>query len=43
MNGKIEVVHCPTHDQMADGFTKAVKLDRFEALRECLGIVKLMD
>jgi KUP system potassium uptake protein len=39
MNGKIEVVHCPTRDQIANGFTNAIKLDRFEALREKLGIV----
>ncbi|KAK2443673.1 putative mitochondrial protein [Trifolium repens] len=43
LNGKIEVVHCPTHDQIADALTKAIKLDRFEALRESLGVVKIMD
>jgi hypothetical protein len=40
INGRIEkVLHCPTKDQLADGFTKAIKLDRFDALREGLGIV----
>ncbi|CAJ2645779.1 unnamed protein product [Trifolium pratense] len=29
-NGMIEVQYCPTEVQLADGFTKAVKLDRFE-------------
>jgi hypothetical protein len=43
ISGKIEVLHCPTKEQLADGFTKAIKLDRFEELRESLGIVKLMD
>jgi KUP system potassium uptake protein len=43
MNGKIDVVHCPTHDQIADALTKAIKLDRFEVLREYLGVVKIMD
>jgi hypothetical protein len=43
MNGKIDMVHCSTHDQVADALTKAVKLDRFEALRECLGVVKIMN
>jgi hypothetical protein len=37
------VLHCPTKEQLADGFTKAMKLDRFEDLRKCLGIVELMD
>ncbi|PNX82887.1 copia protein [Trifolium pratense] len=36
MNGIIEVVYCPTEEQLADGFTKAVKLDRFEYLRKQL-------
>jgi hypothetical protein len=41
MNGNIEVVYCPTEDQLADGFTKALKLDRFEALRNRLGMVSM--
>ncbi|MCH80809.1 copia-type polyprotein [Trifolium medium] len=39
MNGNIELVYCPTEIQLADGFTKAVKLDRFEFLRNKLGLV----
>ncbi|XP_045810869.1 secreted RxLR effector protein 161-like [Trifolium pratense] len=38
-NGMIEVQYCPTEVQLADGFTKAVKLDRFEFLRRSLGLV----
>jgi hypothetical protein len=41
VNGKIEVVHCPTQNQLADGLTKVVKLDRFEVLRDKLGIVSV--
>ncbi|CAJ2645977.1 unnamed protein product [Trifolium pratense] len=33
-NGMIEVQYCPTEVQLADGFTKAVKLDRFEFFKE---------
>ncbi|MCI59166.1 copia protein, partial [Trifolium medium] len=43
VNGKIEAVYCPTQAQLADGFTKAIKLDRFEGLRDKLGIVEIMD
>jgi transposase InsO family protein len=39
VNGNIEVVYCPTEIQFADGFTKAVKLDRFEFLRKKLGLI----
>jgi hypothetical protein len=39
MNGNIELVYCPTEIQFADGFTKAVKLDRFEFLRKKLGLI----
>jgi hypothetical protein len=41
VNGKIEVVHCSTQNQLADGLTKVVKLDRFEVLRDKLGIVSV--
>jgi len=37
-NGMIELHYCPTELQLADGFTKAVKLDRFEFLRENLRV-----
>lgn len=45
MSGRIELVYCPTQDQLADGFTKALKLDRFEELRRKLGLtgVEIMD
>jgi hypothetical protein len=39
LNGKIEVVYCPTQGQLADGFTKTIKLGRFEVLRDKLRIV----
>lgn len=29
-NGMIELQYCPTELQLADGFTKAMKIDRFE-------------
>jgi hypothetical protein len=35
----IEVEHCPTLNQLADGFTKALKIDKFVILRRKLGIV----
>jgi len=37
-NGMIKLHYCPTELQLADGFTKAVKLDRFEFLRKNLGV-----
>jgi hypothetical protein len=37
----IEVQYCPTELQLADGFTKALKLERFEFLRRQLGIFSL--
>jgi hypothetical protein len=37
-NGMIELHYCPTELQLADGFTKAVKLDIFEFLRKELGV-----
>jgi hypothetical protein len=40
-NGVIEVQYCPTELQLADGFTKALKLERFEFLRRQLGIFSL--
>ncbi|PNX99966.1 hypothetical protein L195_g023239 [Trifolium pratense] len=38
-NGMIEIQHCSTNVQLADGFTKAVKLDRFESLKRNLGLI----
>ncbi|WJX32734.1 hypothetical protein P8452_21024 [Trifolium repens] len=35
-NGMIEIQYCPTELQLADGFTKALKLERFEFLRRQL-------
>jgi len=40
-NGMIELHYCPTELQLADGFTKAVKLDRFEFLRKRLGVFNI--
>ncbi|KAK2361452.1 secreted RxLR effector protein [Trifolium repens] len=40
-DGMIQVQYCPTEVQLADGFTKAMKLDRFEFLMKQLGIVSL--
>jgi len=37
-NGMIELHYCPTELQLACGFTKAVKLDKFEFLRKKLGV-----
>lgn len=37
----IEVQYCPTEVQLADGFTKALKLDRFEFLRRKLGVISV--
>jgi len=34
----IEVQYYPTELQLVDGFTKALKLDRFEFLRKKLGV-----
>jgi hypothetical protein len=38
VNGMIQVQYCPTEVQLANGFTKAVKLDRFEFLRKQPGV-----
>lgn len=40
-NGMIEVQYCPTEVQLADGFTKALKLDKFEFLRRKLGVISV--
>jgi hypothetical protein len=38
--GMIEVVYCPTEAQLADGFTKAIKIDKFSYLRDKLGLIE---
>jgi len=38
--GMIEVEYCPTEAQLADGFTKALKIDRFTCLRDKLGLIE---
>jgi hypothetical protein len=38
--GMIEVVYCPTEAQLAYGFTKALKIDRFTFLRDKLGLIE---
>ena len=38
--GMIEVVYCPTEAQLADGFTKTLKIDKFAFLREKLGLIE---
>ncbi|XP_050901883.1 secreted RxLR effector protein 161-like [Lathyrus oleraceus] len=40
-NGMIEVQYCPTEVQLADGFTKALKLDKFEFLRKQFGVISV--
>jgi hypothetical protein len=40
-NGMVEVQYCPTEVQLADGFTKAIKLDGFEFLRKQLGVCSI--
>jgi len=36
--GKLEVKHCNTNEQVADMFTKPLRLDKFEELREWLAV-----
>jgi hypothetical protein len=38
-NGMIQVQYCPTEVQLADGFTKVVKIDRFEFLGKQLVMI----
>ena len=40
-NEMIELHYCPTELQLADSFTKAVKLDRFEFLRKNLSVFNI--
>jgi len=37
----VELRYCPIELQLADGFTKAVKLYRFEFLRKKLGVFNI--
>lgn len=37
-DGTIRIAYCPTQDQLADGMTKALKLETFEKLRERMGV-----
>jgi hypothetical protein len=41
-NGMIKVQYCTTELQLADSFTKAVKLDRFEFFRKKLGVFQCL-
>jgi len=36
--GRLELVYCPTENQVADVFTKALRQSRFERLRDLLGL-----
>jgi len=36
----IEVVYCPTEAELADGFTKELKIDKFSFLRDKLGLIE---
>ncbi|KAF1862262.1 hypothetical protein Lal_00026788 [Lupinus albus] len=39
--GKLEVVHSKTEWQIADAFTKALKVERFEELRKMMDVTSL--
>lgn len=39
--GVVELVHCGTHDQIADVLTKPLKLEVFRGLREQLGVCEV--
>lgn len=39
--GKIELHHFRTEDQLADPLTKPLKIDRFQKLRELMGVLSL--
>ncbi|XP_014519584.1 uncharacterized protein LOC106776617 [Vigna radiata var. radiata] len=40
-NGRLEVVHCRSEDQLADVLTKALKGERFLTLRKQIGVVRV--
>jgi hypothetical protein len=39
--GEIELIHCPSQDQVADIMTKPLKLDIFQKLRKLLGVCEI--
>jgi hypothetical protein len=39
MKGMLEVSYCTTEVQLADGFTKTLKVDKFVFLRDQLGLI----
>lgn len=39
--GRIQLVFCPTTEQLADVMTKPVKLESFEKMRRMLGVIEL--
>lgn len=40
-DGKVELIHCGSHDQVADIMTKPLKLDAFVKLRDMLGVCEV--
>jgi len=41
--GEISMIYCPTHDNVADIFTKALPREKFEAFRKALGLLPFGD
>ena len=39
--GELEMMYCPSKEQLADIFTKPLTKDRFEELREMIGMCSL--
>jgi hypothetical protein len=39
---EVELIHVPTSDQLADIFTKALGINKFEEMRLKLGVVKII-
>ncbi|KAG7534720.1 GAG-pre-integrase domain [Arabidopsis thaliana x Arabidopsis arenosa] len=42
-DGVVKLCHCPTEDQIADIFTKPLKLEQFLKLRKMLGVIDLSE
>ncbi|KZV19035.1 hypothetical protein F511_08463, partial [Dorcoceras hygrometricum] len=40
-NGTLDLIYCRSKDQIADMFTKSLKLPAFQKLRDCLGMCTL--